>query len=153
MPNSLQRTRIVEIEMIGEDAIFDGYIETGSMRGMMKRLGIKNWRALYQWLRRDEGRWQRWQDTLEARSYDAVDRISDIADEVTPENASAKSVELRAVTALTEKLNPRFRNNTQVNVGVSVDAGSDWLKALREMQSPPQQIMPVEIVTEEGTDE
>ena len=94
--------RLAKLNELGEEQVFKLYLEHGSTRAVTEALftrapgqeGAKEvGRAeLYEWLRADDARWQRWQKVKETRAHILAEMVYDEAMNATPENASAQRV-------------------------------------------------------------
>lgn len=137
----IARARRAELEKLGEERIFALYVELGSVRRVTESLfkptreDAREWGRLdfYAWLRAEPGRWERWIEAKRDRAHVEADLVSEHADEVNAENASAMRVKISARQWRAERLSRADYGTlpATVNVGVAVQVGESWLAALR----------------------
>ena len=153
------RARLELLDELGEEAVFRGYLEHGSVRALVAALfepapGYEDAQQygcdeLYRWLHDETdapGRWERWQKVRELRGHLEADLVLEEAMRATRENASAQRVKVDALKWRAGVLNRDTygppQAQTQVNVGLSV--GEQWLAALRALSSRPEgEVSPV----------
>lgn len=137
--------RLAQLDAMGEDEVFQKYIEHGSTVAMCREIfdphpdypDATRWGTdeLYKWLHSVEGRWERWQTVRGVRGHIELDMVLDEALKTTPDNASAQRIIVDALKyrsgILNRGLAPNQGNQTNVTVGVQI--GSAWLEALREV--------------------
>lgn len=141
--NKIQRTREQQLDALGEDQVFSLYVELGSVRRVVEKLFVPaspngyDWgrSAFYRWLRQDPQRWERWREAQGDRGHVEADLVSEEAANTTNDNARAQRVKISAHQWRAERLNRAAYGppSQQVNVGVGVQVGDDWLAALRAM--------------------
>ena len=137
----IAKARKAELEELGEERVFALYVELGSVRRVTAELfepAVKNatdWgRAdFYAWLRAEPGRWERWMEAKRDRAHVEADLVSEHADEVDAENASAMRVKISARQWRAERLSRADYGTapSQVNLAVGVQVGESWLAALK----------------------
>lgn len=135
------KARVATLEELGEQEVFRLYVELGSVRAVVEHLfkpareGTRDMdrSSVYEWLRAEPGRWERWEQARRDRAHVEADLVSEYADQVDSENAGAMRVKISARQWRAERLNRADYGNapTQVNVGVGVQIGETWLAALR----------------------
>jgi hypothetical protein len=142
----IARSRMAQLDQMGEEQVFRLYVELGSVAKVAAELftpatpDAKDWgrRDFYAWLRKEPGRWDRWTEAKQDRAHVEADLVHEDAEAVSPENASAQRVKIDAHKWRAERLNRADYGppQTQVNVGVGVQIGQSWLDALKGADTP-----------------
>lgn len=137
--------RLAQLDAMGEEEVFQKYIEHGSTVAMCKDIfephpdypNAARWGTdeLYKWLHSVEGRWERWQVVRGLRGHIELDMVLDEALKTTPDNASAQRIIVDALKYRSGILNRGLAANLppSAQVNVQVQIGSAWLEALREV--------------------
>lgn len=132
------------LNSIGEELIFDRYLEVGNVRKVINEIGDEGdigriaVGTFYDWLKRD-GRWERWQEVLRIRGQISADEAQEEADRATPDNATAQRLKFDAKRwAATHQDPERFGQRQQVNVAVGTP--DHWLRALKGLDAEKKQI-------------
>jgi hypothetical protein len=137
------KTRMAQLEQVGEAEVFSRYLELGSVPRLCnelfgepkdgKKLGTD---AFYQWLHAEEGRWNRWQANKLTLAEIEVDLALDDA-----RSADRESVQEKRLLVETRKwragiLNRDYRSGqSQVQVNVGIQVGQAWLEALQKLET------------------
>jgi hypothetical protein len=137
------KTRMAQLDQVGEEEIFSRYLELGSVPKLCvelfgepkdgKKLGTD---AFYQWLHATPERWNRWQANKLSRAEIEVDLALDRA-----EIADRDNVQVQRLIVDTHKwragiLNREYRSGqSQVQVNVGIQVGQAWLEALQKLET------------------
>ena len=140
----VSRARVATLEELGEQEVFQLYVELGSIRKVAESLfepaqkGAREMgrSSVYEWLRAVPGRWERFVEARRDRAHVEADLVSEHADEVDAENAAAMRVKISARQWRAERLSRADYGSVpaQVNVGIGVQLGESWLTALRVVE-------------------
>lgn len=156
----ITRQRMAKFDELGEDAVFDSYLEKRSVRDMLRGMGYEERqlaatiRAFYRWLDNDEGRRDRWEQVLEIEGHDAKERIENVIDEATPETTNLARLKVDHLKWKAESLTKRYGRQNQASTNVTINVQNAWLGALKEAERKAQQIQEADYdVLESGEDE
>ncbi len=154
----LDKKRMKILEELGEEALFERYLEAGSVGRMLEGLWENEAGAqqsapglfvFYKYLHASDERWSKWKAVQRMRGARAADEVMRAADDVTTENASARRVEIQTKQWIAERLAKEDFGGPAATVNVAVGVGGEWLDALRQLAAERKAI-PVaeaEIVT------
>jgi hypothetical protein len=138
---AIQRTRLEQLDKMGEDEVFRLYLEHGSTVAMCKAIftptdpNAKRWGTdeLYRWLRVTPERWQAWQANKEARAEIEVDLALDEAQAADTDNVQVQRLKVDVHKWRAGILNREYRpGQSNVNVQVGVQVGVAWLQGLEK---------------------
>lgn len=138
--SKLSTQRIEHFDELGEDKLFDMWLEIRSVRKMMKAIGYEDsevagaHRCFYRWLKREEGRRERWDELGEIAGHDAAESIQDVVDEATPETTNLARLKVDHLKWRAESLNSRYGRQKGGNVNVTVNTKNAWLGALQQAE-------------------
>lgn len=140
----IARARRAKLEELGERKVFETYLEVGTVQGMMQELftshGGKGVRpnVFYNWLRAEDGRWERWQEFKKMRGHIEADKAYETA-----EGATEKDVRSRKLKVDTYKWRAGILNREEygdrVQHDVTHDVGDNWLKAVSDAKPEPEE--------------
>jgi hypothetical protein len=138
------KTRMAQLDQVGEAEVFSRYLELGSVPKMCaelfephggkgKRVGVD---AFYAWLHESPERWARWQRNKEVRGEIEMDLALDDAESATKENVQEKRLLVETRKWRTGLLNRDYRpGQSQVQVNVGIQVGAAWLEALQKLET------------------
>ena len=95
MPFKITKSRVEQLEEMGEEAVFEAWLEAGSLLKMAENLfephpdypdGKPGYVSFYRWLENEEGRAERWKRFKKFAGHIASERAVDEAMEATPDN-------------------------------------------------------------------
>lgn len=136
---AIERSRIAELDKLGEEKVFEMYVELGSVPKIVNELfppknGEKPGKqAFYSWLHADPERWERWQALKPVRAEIEVDLAHDEAHAATPENVQVQRLKVDTHKWRAGIMNREYRSGqSAVNVNMNVSVGMAWLEALKE---------------------
>ena len=146
----ITRRAIATLDKIGEQVIFDVYVQTRSVLRCIEALDLTFSKdTFYRWLDAEEGRRERWNTNMKTISQDLVEEALEIAHSVTEKDevqAARLKVETNRWTA-SKYDRSRFGDSKDgiVAVQVNVNPNETFLGALEELE----RIQDAEIVEEE----
>lgn len=147
-------SRLSTLIELGEDRVFDAYLELGSVRGLMMELFQSHGgssvgaESFYKWLDLDEGRRQRWEQLLQVQGVLDADEALEVARSATPADAHSKKLLVETLKWRSGKLNARYSDRTRLDVGVHLTTPQQWLSAISS-RSELGEITDAEIVVED----
>lgn len=106
----------------------------------MKHIGFEDeevagaHRCFYRWLKREEGRRERWDELGEIAGADAAESIQDVVDEATPETANVARLKVDHLKWRAESLSKRYGKKKGSNVNVTINTKNAWLGALQQAE-------------------
>jgi hypothetical protein len=140
---AIQRTRLEQLDKLGEDAVFRTYLEQGSVAKMCRALfavsedSNPGADAFYDWLDKVPERKARYERVKLQRADLHADMAVDAAMTATMEDVQVKRLQHDAHKWMAGILNREYRpgqSNVQVNVGVQF--GAAWLAGLEKVGQP-----------------
>ena len=138
-----------KLNKVGEDRIFDSYVDEGSGEGMLRKLepeiGVITTGTFYRWLKSDKSgspnRWEKWQLNMKANAFMLAEEALRIADD--SEDAKHRLEHRRWLASRMDRDQFGSKTDTTVNV---VSIGDEFLSALKRVEEKSS--MQKEIVVE-----
>lgn len=154
------RRRMAKLDEMGEEKVFEAYLEVGNVRDLTARLfephggdGSPSHKSLYDWLHADEARWQRWQRVREMRGHYEADEALRLAMEATEGDVRSKKLKVDTLKWRASVLN-REEYGNKVSHDVSGTVQHEWLEAMKaseEEEDEPEEIPEADVeIIEEG---
>jgi hypothetical protein len=137
------KTRMAQLEQVGETEIFRRYLELGSVPKLCRELFEAHGgqdkgtgtQAFYDWLHETPDRWTRWQQNKESRGEIEVDLALDAATDATKDNVQEKRLLVDVHKWRAGILNRDYRpGQSQVQVNIGIQVGAAWLEALQKLE-------------------
>ena len=132
----ITKRQFAKLAKIGEEVIFDVYVQTRSVAKCIEALDLKMGKTtFYRWLNSDEERRARWNENMKRIAQDLVEESLEIAHGVTDKDdvpAARLKVETNRWTA-TKSDRVKFGDTREGVVAVQVNFGDQFLDALKEL--------------------
>lgn len=103
----LTKERMKIMEEIGEDGLFEMILSGKTVRSINAELGV-GWRAFYKWLDIEEGRRDRYNETLQQAGHMYAARAVDTAQNATPESVNVARLQVDTDKWIASKLNSTY---------------------------------------------
>ena len=103
----LTKERMKIMEEIGEDGLFEMILSGKTVRSINADLGV-GWRAFYKWLDIEEGRRDRYNETLQQAGHMYAARAVDTAQNATPESVNVARLQVDTDKWIASKLNSTY---------------------------------------------
>ena len=117
----LTRERVAALEEYGEDALFERILSGQTVRSIVLGDNI-GWRAFYGWLKKAEGREERYKAVLEQASHAIAARAVDTAQAATPDMVNVARLQVDTDKWYAAKLNPIYDTRAkEVSVTLRVE--------------------------------
>lgn len=141
----LQKAANDQLTQVGEDDVFDTYLEersvTRALKALKPRIGKISKAMFYKWLHDGEGRWERWQDNKKRLAHELTEETLTLADDAAGDPRSVPGARLQVETRrwIAERYNRQdYAKSPEVVMGVSI--GGDFLAALKAVEQESGQV-------------
>ena len=139
------RFRVATLKSVGESGVFSTFLEKGSVGAVAAEYfaprhegetpGVQ---AFYDWLREEEGRWERWQEIKRLRGTLDADDAVEAARAATPQDVQVRRLQAETFKWRAGVLNSEYSDKRSLHVHATT--GDQWLAALMalcEGEEPP----------------
>jgi len=153
----ITRETVQKLDHFGEDKVFELYSQIRSVRKLLKSLtpavGKVSTYLYYQWLHADKtkGRWNRWQAVRATVAGDMVEEGLVIVDDADDGSVPAARLRSEYRRWMAERYDRTSFGKTDNNMIVGITVGSEFLSALKRIESENAEEVDHEIIVPEET--
>tara|TARA_R110000765_G_scaffold7091_1_gene23153 strand:+ start:325 stop:810 length:486 start_codon:yes stop_codon:yes gene_type:complete len=144
------RAAVKRLNQYGELKIFDLYLKYRDVRKLLKNLpsevGTMSNRPFYEWLKEDEGRWNRWQNVKQVIASDLVEEGLSIVDEANDGSVPAARLRSEYRRWIAERYDRTAYGKPEAQTVNVISVGDDFLAGLKAVEARAKAKREAEIV-------
>ena len=144
------RAAVKRLNQYGGLKIFDLYLKYRDVRKLLKNLpsevGTMSNRPFYEWLKEDEGRWNRWQNVKQVIASDLVEEGLSIVDEANDGSVPAARLRSEYRRWIAERYDRTAYGKPEAQTVNVISVGDDFLAGLKAVEARAKAKREAEIV-------
>ena len=153
----IQRAAAQKLAKLGENEVFDAYLDQRSVPRMLKSLVPKVGKIskgmFYEWLHADPDRWSRWQENKKTLAHELTEESLILSDDAADDPSSVPGARLQVETRrwIASRYDRETYGKTPSTV-IGINIGGDVLAALKQVEEAEIEEAEYEVLQESKTE-